>query len=80
MLFAGGIHDDRSAAMVAALATPLAERGAGIGVVSAAAPYARVTEGATAGLAAWAAALRIGSVPRAPERRGVEMVGAASDR
>src|SRR5213075_1662523 len=28
VLFAGGIHDDRSAAMVAALAAPLAARGA----------------------------------------------------
>ncbi len=33
VLFAGGIHDRRSAAMVAALAAPLAERGAGIGVL-----------------------------------------------
>ncbi len=33
VLFAGGIHDSRSAAMVAALAAPLAERGAGIGVL-----------------------------------------------
>ncbi|HEY3140622.1 MAG TPA: beta-ketoacyl synthase N-terminal-like domain-containing protein, partial [Acidimicrobiales bacterium] len=33
VLFAGGIHDARSAAMVAALATPLVERGAGIGVL-----------------------------------------------
>ncbi len=33
LLFAGGIHDDRSAAMVAAAAAPLAERGAHIGVL-----------------------------------------------
>lgn len=31
--FAGGIHDDRSAAMVAAMAAPLAERGARISVL-----------------------------------------------
>ncbi|HEY2063219.1 MAG TPA: SDR family NAD(P)-dependent oxidoreductase [Amycolatopsis sp.] len=33
ILFAGGIHDERSAAMVAALAAPVAERGAAIGVL-----------------------------------------------
>ena len=33
LLFAGGVHDARSAAMVAALAAPLAERGVGIGVL-----------------------------------------------
>ncbi|MET1073949.1 MAG: beta-ketoacyl synthase N-terminal-like domain-containing protein, partial [Umezawaea sp.] len=33
VLFAGGIHDERSAAMVAALATPLTERGGAIGVL-----------------------------------------------
>ena len=33
VLFAGGIHDARSAAMVAAMAAPLAARGAKIGVV-----------------------------------------------
>jgi len=33
ILFAGGIHDERSAAMVAALAAPLAARGAKIGVL-----------------------------------------------
>ncbi|MFE3055843.1 SDR family NAD(P)-dependent oxidoreductase [Nocardia sp. NPDC059239] len=33
ILFAGGIHDERSAAMVAALGAPLVERGAGIGVL-----------------------------------------------
>ena len=33
VLFAGGIHDERSAAMVATLAAPLAERGASIGVL-----------------------------------------------
>ncbi|MDQ1427144.1 MAG: hypothetical protein QOK39_620, partial [Acidimicrobiaceae bacterium] len=33
VLFAGGIHDERSAAMVAALAAPLAARGAGVGVL-----------------------------------------------
>ena len=33
VLFAGGVHDARSAAMVAALAAPLAEHGAGIGVL-----------------------------------------------
>ncbi|MGH3824018.1 MAG: SDR family NAD(P)-dependent oxidoreductase [Pseudonocardiaceae bacterium] len=33
VLFAGGIHDARSSAMVAALAAPLIERGAGVGVL-----------------------------------------------
>lgn len=33
VLFAGGIHDDRSAAMVAALAAPLAARGIKVGVL-----------------------------------------------
>ena len=33
VLFAGGIHDERSAAMVAALAAPLVERGARVGVL-----------------------------------------------
>ncbi|MBW8484788.1 type I polyketide synthase [Actinomadura parmotrematis] len=33
LLFAGGIHDERSAAMVAALAGPLAERGADVRVL-----------------------------------------------
>jgi acyl transferase domain-containing protein/NAD(P)H-dependent flavin oxidoreductase YrpB (nitropropane dioxygenase family)/acyl carrier protein len=33
ILFAGGIHDERSAAMVAALAAPVAARGAAIGVL-----------------------------------------------
>ncbi|WP_370963252.1 SDR family NAD(P)-dependent oxidoreductase [Amycolatopsis sp. cg9] len=33
LLFAGGVHDERSAAMVAALAAPVAERGAAIGVL-----------------------------------------------
>jgi acyl transferase domain-containing protein/NAD(P)H-dependent flavin oxidoreductase YrpB (nitropropane dioxygenase family) len=33
VLFAGGIHDERSAAMVAALAAPLVQRGAQIGVL-----------------------------------------------
>jgi len=33
LLFAGGIHDERSAAMAAVLAAPLAARGAGIGVL-----------------------------------------------
>ncbi|MGH3865269.1 MAG: SDR family NAD(P)-dependent oxidoreductase [Pseudonocardiaceae bacterium] len=33
VLFAGGIHDTRSAAMVAALAAPLTRRGAGVGVL-----------------------------------------------
>ncbi|MDR6320369.1 type I polyketide synthase [Actinoplanes couchii] len=33
VLFAGGIHDERSAAMVAALAAPLAARGATVGVL-----------------------------------------------
>jgi acyl transferase domain-containing protein/NAD(P)H-dependent flavin oxidoreductase YrpB (nitropropane dioxygenase family) len=33
LLFAGGIHDDRSAAMVAAMAAPLTQRGARIGVL-----------------------------------------------
>ncbi len=31
--FAGGVHDERSAAMVAAMAAPLAERGAQVGVL-----------------------------------------------
>jgi 3-oxoacyl-(acyl-carrier-protein) synthase/NAD(P)H-dependent flavin oxidoreductase YrpB (nitropropane dioxygenase family) len=34
VLFAGGVHDARSAAMVAAAAAPLAERGARIGVLA----------------------------------------------
>ena len=33
IFFAGGIHDARSAAMVAAMAAPLARRGAGIGIL-----------------------------------------------
>ncbi|HTQ00096.1 MAG TPA: SDR family NAD(P)-dependent oxidoreductase [Casimicrobiaceae bacterium] len=33
VVFAGGIHDARSAAMVAAMAAPLAERGAAVGVL-----------------------------------------------
>jgi acyl transferase domain-containing protein/NAD(P)H-dependent flavin oxidoreductase YrpB (nitropropane dioxygenase family) len=33
VLFAGGIHDARSAAMVAAMARPLARRGVGVGVL-----------------------------------------------
>ncbi|MFC7614699.1 beta-ketoacyl synthase N-terminal-like domain-containing protein [Actinokineospora soli] len=33
VLFAGGVHDARSAAMVAALAGPLADRGAAVGVL-----------------------------------------------
>ncbi len=33
VLFAGGIHDSRSAAMVAAIAAPLAERGIAVGVL-----------------------------------------------
>ncbi|MEU7784375.1 SDR family NAD(P)-dependent oxidoreductase [Amycolatopsis sp. NPDC049159] len=33
LLFAGGVHDERSAAMVAALARPVAARGAAIGVL-----------------------------------------------
>ncbi|RSM44408.1 type I polyketide synthase [Amycolatopsis balhimycina DSM 5908] len=33
VLFAGGIHDERSAAMVAALAAPVATRGAAVGVL-----------------------------------------------
>jgi len=33
ILFAGGIHDARSAAMIAALAAPVAQRGAAIGVL-----------------------------------------------
>ncbi len=33
VLFAGGVHDERSAAMVGALSAPLAERGAGVGVL-----------------------------------------------
>ncbi|MFF4548813.1 SDR family oxidoreductase [Streptomyces sp. NPDC001406] len=33
VFFAGGVHDERSAAMVAALAAPLTERGAAVGVL-----------------------------------------------
>lgn len=33
IFFAGGVHDERSAAMVAAMAAPLAERGVGVGVL-----------------------------------------------
>ncbi|MGW7406633.1 beta-ketoacyl synthase N-terminal-like domain-containing protein, partial [Streptomyces sp. NPDC054833] len=33
VFFAGGVHDERSAAMIAALAAPLTERGAAVGVL-----------------------------------------------
>jgi acyl transferase domain-containing protein/acyl carrier protein len=33
VLFAGGVHDERSAAMIAAMATPLTARGAAVGVL-----------------------------------------------
>jgi acyl transferase domain-containing protein/NAD(P)H-dependent flavin oxidoreductase YrpB (nitropropane dioxygenase family)/NAD(P)-dependent dehydrogenase (short-subunit alcohol dehydrogenase family)/acyl carrier protein len=48
VLFAGGIHDERSAAMVAALAAPLVQRGARIGVVMGTA-YLFTEEAVTAG-------------------------------
>ncbi|PZS21984.1 MAG: type I polyketide synthase [Pseudonocardiales bacterium] len=48
VLFAGGIHDERSAAMVAALAAPLVERGARIGMVMGTA-YLFTAEAVTAG-------------------------------
>ena len=48
VLFAGGIHDERSAAMVAALAAPLAARGAGIGVLMGTA-YLFTTEAVASG-------------------------------
>ncbi|MGK5440399.1 SDR family NAD(P)-dependent oxidoreductase [Micromonospora sp. URMC 105] len=48
VLFAGGIHDERSAAMVAALAAPLAARGAAIGVLMGTA-YLFTTEAVAAG-------------------------------
>lgn len=33
VIFAGGIHDNRSAAMVATIAAPLADKGAGVGIL-----------------------------------------------
>ncbi|MGH3669598.1 MAG: beta-ketoacyl synthase N-terminal-like domain-containing protein, partial [Pseudonocardiaceae bacterium] len=48
VLFAGGIHDERSAAMVAALAAPLVERGAQIGMLMGTA-YLFTEEAVTAG-------------------------------
>lgn len=48
VLFAGGIHDDLSAAMVAALAAPLAERGLPIGVLMGTA-YLFTTEAVSCG-------------------------------
>jgi acyl transferase domain-containing protein/NAD(P)-dependent dehydrogenase (short-subunit alcohol dehydrogenase family)/acyl carrier protein len=48
VLFAGGIHDERSAAMVAALAAPLLERGARIGMLMGTA-YLFTEEAVTAG-------------------------------
>ncbi|MBA2472094.1 MAG: type I polyketide synthase [Pseudonocardiales bacterium] len=48
VLFAGGIHDERSAAMVAALGAPLVERGAQIGMLMGTA-YLFTEEAVTAG-------------------------------
>ena len=48
VLFAGGIHDERSAAMVAAMAGPLAEQGAHIGVLMGTA-YLFTTEAVASG-------------------------------
>ncbi|MGH3786766.1 MAG: SDR family NAD(P)-dependent oxidoreductase [Pseudonocardiaceae bacterium] len=48
VLFAGGIHDERSSAMVAALAAPLVQRGARIGVLMGTA-YLFTEEAVTAG-------------------------------
>ncbi|MCQ0009916.1 beta-ketoacyl synthase N-terminal-like domain-containing protein [Actinomadura madurae] len=48
VMFAGGVHDERSAAMVAALAGPLAERGAGVRVLMGTA-YLFTTEAVAAG-------------------------------
>lgn len=48
VLFAGGIHDERSAAMVAALAAPLSQRGAGVGVLMGTA-YLFTTEAVASG-------------------------------
>lgn len=48
ILFAGGIHDERSSAMVAALAAPLAARGAKIGVLMGTA-YIGTVEAVTCG-------------------------------
>ena len=48
VLFAGGIHDERSAAMVTALAAPLVERGAQIGLLMGTA-YLFTEEAITAG-------------------------------
>ncbi|HWS39104.1 MAG TPA: beta-ketoacyl synthase N-terminal-like domain-containing protein, partial [Actinoplanes sp.] len=48
VLFAGGIHDERSAAMVAALAAPLTTRGASVGVLMGTA-YLFTTEAVSAG-------------------------------
>ncbi len=53
VLFAGGIHDARSAAMVAAMAEPLAAKGAGVGVLMGTAylfTAEAVTHGAITGL------------------------------
>ncbi|GAA4524718.1 SDR family NAD(P)-dependent oxidoreductase [Amycolatopsis samaneae] len=53
VLFAGGVHDARSAAMVAAMAAPVAARGAGIGVLMGTAylfTEEAVTHGAVTGL------------------------------
>jgi acyl transferase domain-containing protein/NAD(P)H-dependent flavin oxidoreductase YrpB (nitropropane dioxygenase family)/NAD(P)-dependent dehydrogenase (short-subunit alcohol dehydrogenase family) len=48
VLFAGGIHDERSSAMVAALAAPLTARGADVGVLMGTA-YLFTAEAVTAG-------------------------------
>ncbi|GLZ35964.1 polyketide synthase [Lentzea sp. NBRC 105346] len=48
VFFAGGVHDSRSAAMVAALAAPLTTRGAGVGVLMGTA-YLFTAEAVTSG-------------------------------
>ncbi|MFD3924836.1 SDR family oxidoreductase [Streptomyces sp. NPDC058614] len=48
LLFAGGVHDERSAAMVTALAAPLSARGAAVGVLMGTA-YLFTEEAVTAG-------------------------------
>ena len=56
VLFAGGIHDERSAAMVAAMVAPLVERGAAAGLVMGTASVPNLTSSSprTASMAAFA--------------------------
>ena len=70
ILFAGGIHDERSAAMVAALAAPLVERGARVGVLMGSA-YIFTDEAVTSG------AIDEGYRQTAVACRGTELVETA---